>query len=110
MGVGVSRPEFEPLAKALLELSGSLVRDIGALVAVPQDVGWASGLTVNAGTESVVTPTFAFVPANPLLSQTSVPCSRPVLPYAFEIQTYGGRPLKIPTPPRSRVAPLPLRS
>src|SRR4029077_20181516 len=36
--------------------------------------------------------------------------SIPVLPYWFEIQTYGGRPAKMPTPPRICSVASPLRS
>src|SRR5512141_159587 len=42
--------------------------------------------------------------------QTRSSCSRPVLTKAFETQTYGGRPLKMPTPPRTIICPSPLGS
>ena len=38
------------------------------------------------------------------------PYRTPVLPIWFEIQTYGGLPVKRPLPPRTCVVPLPKRS
>ena len=49
-------------------------------------MGWLAGSGVNAGT---------VVPV-----QVSVSCSRPVPTKAFESQTYGGRPVNQPAPPR----------
>src|SRR5438105_14082054 len=51
--------------------------------------GWAAGSGLNAGTVQL------------LALQVSATCSTPVPPYALEIQTYGARPAKMPTPPRT---------
>src|SRR6266404_3338340 len=57
------------------------------------------------GTRSVVPPLPEKGP-----SHTRSTCSRPVFTNAFDTHTYGGRPLKMPTPPRTSVLPSPRRS
>src|SRR4051794_19124145 len=56
--------------------------------------GWFAGSGLNAGTGQL---SAAFV----LLVQVSTTDSMPVPPYAFETHTYGARPAKTPTPPRT---------
>src|SRR5438270_402134 len=51
--------------------------------------GWVAGSGLKAGTVQL------------LALQVSATCSMPVPAYAFEIQTYGARPAKTPTPPRT---------
>ncbi len=75
------------------------------LVPAPQFRGWLLGSTVNAGRVSVEPPAVEKAP-----SQSSVACSIPVLPKAFETHTYAGRPVKTPMPPRTVVFPLPCTS
>src|SRR5512141_745570 len=62
--------------------------------------GVAAVSSVNAGTPP---PVGVFV-------HTRSSCSRPVLTKALETHTYGGRPLKTPTPPRTISCPSPFGS
>src|SRR5678815_1618421 len=82
--------------KSLSKYTGLARGRVGAPPPV-QAVGWsARAAPGKAGTLAPV--------------QVSVTVSRPVPTYALESQTYAGRPVKMPTPPRTTVVPLPSAS